>query len=286
VHCELIGLADLDNEKEQLAKQRGILFESDFRKLLTLVDAVVIATPASTHFAIALESLKTGKHVLIEKPMTLSLVQAQELVEIADRAKLCLAAGHLYRVNPAVIGLKDELKKIGHIQHACLRYLNMGRISPQDCNIIFDLGSHLFDLLLFLIEGFPQKITVDELSTLKSKKGDYTVVVVDYGDFTATLEMSWDNPEKTRDSWFVGEYGSIYTDFLEQNLIIYSAENMGEGVRLPVINHEPLKEEILHFIACIERDKSPVNSGELACSVIKLCELASQAKKIKGEVVL
>jgi predicted dehydrogenase len=284
--CELIGLADLDEQKEPLAKQYDIRFETDFRKLLPLVDAVVVASPASTHFAIALECLKAGKHALVEKPFTLSLIQARELVEVAARGNLVLAVGHLYRMNPAVIGLREELKRIGHVKHACLTYLNMNRISPVDCSIIFDLGSHLFDLLLFLSERTPRKITFNILNNTKSAKGDFTAILVDYGDFSINLEMSWDHPVKRRDAWFVGEYGSIYADFLEQTLTRYHGANTTEGIRLPVIQNEPLKAEIAHFIDCIERNKIPLNNGEQACRVIELCELATQAIKSQGEVVI
>lgn len=279
--CELVGLADLDGEKRRLAEQYGIEFRRDFRELLPLVDALAVAAPASTHFEIAADCLRAGKHLLVEKPLALSLSHAQKLVELAKQGNLVLAAGHLYRMNPAVIRLKDELKDMGRIHYANLRYINLNPQPPVDCSIIFDYGSHLIDLLLFLLARTPEKVYCNMPHPPPPEREDYAQVLLDWGDFSASLELSWLHPQKRRDAWFIASRSSIYTDFLEQTMRKYTGNT---ELDIPLNWQEPLKEELKHFIECVERGKKPINSGEEACPVVRLCELALESSRTGREV--
>jgi len=281
VPCELVGLADLDGEKRRLAEQYGIEFRRDFRELLPLVDALAVAAPASTHFEIAADCLRAGKHLLVEKPLALSLSHAQKLVELAKQGNLVLAAGHLYRMNPAVIRLKDELKDMGRIHYANLRYINLNPQPPVDCSIIFDYGSHLIDLLLFLLARTPEKVYCNMPHPPPPEREDYAQVLLDWGDFSASLELSWLHPQKRRDAWFIASRSSIYTDFLEQTMRKYTGNT---ELDIPLNWQEPLKEELKHFIECVERGKKPINSGEEACPVVRLCELALESSRTGREV--
>ena len=279
--CELVGLADVDEEKKQLAEQYGIEFRRDFRELLPLVDALTVATPASTHFEVAADCLRAGKHVLVEKPLALSLPHAQKLVALAKQGNLVLAAGHLYRLNPAVIRLKDELKDMGHIHYANLRYINLNPQPPVDCSIVFDYGSHLIDLLLFLLGRTPEKLYCSQPKRSPAEREDYAQVLLDWGDFSASLELSWLHPQKRRDAWFIASKGSIYADLLEQKMKKYTNDTETD---IPLNWQEPLKEELKHFIECVEGGRKPINSGEEACQVVRLCELALESSKTGREV--
>lgn len=292
VPCKLIGLADADESKKGLAKNYNIRFETDYRKLLNHVDAMIIATPASTHFTISQRCLLAGKHVLVEKPLDLKSSHARKLVDLANLKKLILAVGHLYRFNPAVVLLKDELNETGQLQYIRLKNTNMNTAPPQDCNIIYDLGSHLFDLLFFLTSKTPKKISCCKSYRVPSDRSDFADILVDYGDFSAVLEMSWFQPQKKREAWFIASDNSILIDFQEQILIKYNGKHTNgvDEANPPFINkikfQEPLKEEILHFIECIETGKKPVNNGEDACVVIRLCELATRSHITGREIKL
>lgn len=286
--CELVGLADVDEGKRRLAEGYGIQFKRDFRDLLPLVDALTVATPASTHFQIAADCLLAGKHLLVEKPLALNLSHARELVELANRGNLVLAVGHLYRMNPAVIRLKDELKDMGHIHYAKLRYINLNPQPPADCSIVFDYGSHLFDLAVFLLARTPEKVYCSKTHRLPPEREDCALILLDYGDFTTALELSWLHPQKKRDAWVIASRKSIYVDFLEQTMRKYTREvgSEGEAINLDIqVNRkEPLKEELRHFIECVESGRKPINSGEEACHVVRLCELALESSRIGCEV--
>ena len=279
--CELVGLADVDEGKRRLAEQYGIEFRRDFRELLPLVDALTVATPASTHFEIAAGCLRAGKHILVEKPLALSLPHAQKLVELANQGNLVLAAGHLYRLNPAVIRLKDELKNMGNVRYANLRYINLNPQPPVDCSIVFDYGSHLIDFLLFLLARTPEKLYCSQPHRSPAEREDYAQVLLDWGDFSASLELSWLHPQKRRDAWFIASKSSIYTDLLEQKMKKYAGDT---EMDIPLSWQEPLKEELKHFIECVEGGRKPINSGEEACQVVRLCELALESSKTGREV--
>lgn len=288
--CELVGLADVDEKKKRLAKKYGVQFKRDFRDLLPLVDALAVATPASTHFQIASDCLLTGKHLLVEKPLALNLSHAHELVKLAGQRNLTLAVGHLYRMNPAVIRLKEELKEAGHIRYAKFRYINLEPQAPPDCDIIFDLGVHLFDLILFLIERTPKKLCCFGSVHPTPKKEGCTIIHLDFGDFTTEFELSWLNPQKKRDGWFIMPTNSIYIDMLEQTIRKYAqgpdwrekASNNGWDIRIN--KKEPLKEELKHFLDCVENRSRPINNAETACQAVHLCEIALKSSSTGSEV--
>jgi predicted dehydrogenase len=290
ISCKITGLADTDESKRQIAADYKIHFTRDFRELCALSDAVVVVTPASTHFDVAAECLRLKKHVLVEKPLTMSSNQANELVEAAERQNLILATGHLYRFNPAVIKLKEEIGKIGSLRYLKFRYVNMNPEAPRECNIIFDLGSHLFDLLLFILERTPERIHSTRLQNTSHFENRFADIMLDYGNFAASLELSWRYPQKLRDGWMIGSNSSIYTDFLKQEITIYPEPTVNEVTQSAFTRDiekvEPLKEELRQFVECIEMGKKPINNGDDSCRVIRLCEAAIESGNNGKEVFL
>lgn len=289
--CELVGLADIDMTKRGLAERYGIQYERDFRQLLPLVDAIAVATPANTHYKVARHCMLAGKHVLVEKPLALNSMDAKELIDLANTRNLVLAVGHLYRMNPAVIELKKELQSIGRIHYVTLRYTSLNADPPADCGVIFDYGSHLFDILVFLFERMPEKIFCRKIHHLSQVREDCAIILLNYGDFVACLELSWLHPEKTRDAWIIAAKNSVYCDFLGQIIRKYVSENgsqihIGVGIDTKIKWREPLKEELQHFIDCIENRGRPINSGEEAYCAVRLCELALESGKRGDELAI
>lgn len=289
--CELVGLADIDITKRELAKRYGIRYYEDFRNLLPIVDAVTVATPASTHYQIAADCLLAGKHLLVEKPLALNSHDAQELVKLAKQCNLVLEVGHQYRTNPAVLRLKQELENAGNIQYVTLRYANLNSHPPSDCGVIFDYGSHLFDLAIFLLGRTPEKIYCRK-SHLSSRSDESALILLDYGGFMVYLELSWLHPLKRRDAWVIASKSSIYVDFLQQTMRKHTPEN-GPGrvasdlhVDIQIEKREPLKEKLRHFIECVEHDSMLEDHVEEACQVVRLCELALQSGENGCEIAV
>lgn len=288
-NCDLAGITDTSPEAKKTADRYKTSFFQDYKEMLPVVDAVSVATPTDTHYEIVKGCLESGKHVLVEKPVTLDYQQSKKLVDLAKKRGLVLAVGHLFRFNTSVIKLKEILKDAGKINYITARYIHSSKSPRLDSGVIFNFTSHLFDILNFLLEKKPEKIFCKKTNHLSDEREDYAAVLLDYGDFTAYLETSWLHPLKKRDMWIIGKKSKIYADFLNQEIEKHQIEislekTVNLGCKLIRTKNEPLKDELKHFIDCVENNKKPVNSGEEGLPVIKLCELALKSAKEGVEI--
>lgn len=149
--CELVAIADVDAERAaEVAAELGTTAVTDHRELIGRVDAVSIASPTRTHFAVARDCLEAGIHVLVEKPMTVSVEEAQTLVDIAAANKLVLQVGHLERFNPALVAVADLI--------VAPTFIESHRLAPftvrgSDVNVVLDLMIHDIDIILHLVDS-------------------------------------------------------------------------------------------------------------------------------------
>ena len=274
--CELIGFSDRDRDKKWAF---GCQYYESYKELLKFVDAVSIAVPTDMHYEVVKDCLLAGKHVLVEKPITLNSEEAGELIKISERENLILASGYIYRFNPAVLKLKGRMSEFGTIHNITMRYIHSHKPPRRDSGVIFNLASHLFDILLFLI-GVPKKLVCMKTNYISEEREDSAVILADYGDFYASLEVSWLHPLKRRDAWIIASERKVYVDFLEQKMVehfieVRQEETINRGFAdVKIDKKEPLKEELKHFIVCSERGKKPVNDAFSAYIVTKLCEIA------------
>ena len=163
INAKMMMVCDLDSEKlRQVQSQyNNIETTTDFKEFLKNgVDAVVIATPVSTHFKLAKEALLNDKHVLIEKPMTATSQQALELIELAEKRNLVLMAGHTYEYHPAVDFLRNLVSsgELGDIYGIDSDRLNLG-LFRQDVNVLWDLAPHDISIMLTLINEDPVAVS-------------------------------------------------------------------------------------------------------------------------------
>jgi len=278
--CELVGYSDRDENKAF-----GCQYYDSYKELLKFVDAVSIAVPTDMHYEVAKDCLLAGKHVLVEKPITLNSEEAKELIKISERENLILASGYIYRFNPAVLKLKERMSEFGIIHNITMRYIHSHKPPRRDSGVIFNFASHLFDILLFLI-GIPKKLVCMKTNYISEEREDSAVILADYGDFYASLEVSWLHPLKRRDAWIIASERKVYVDFLEQKMVehfieVRQDETINRGfAEVKIEKKEPLKEELKHFIECVERGKEPVNDAFSAYIVTKLCEIA--LKSVNG----
>lgn len=292
LECDLVGIADPMPNTSELAKKYGIAHEVNYKDLIPKVDAVSIATPTDTHYEIVKECLSSGKHVLVEKPITMDSKEGEELVNMAAEKGLILAVGHLFRFNSAVLKLKDEMKNIGDIDYITTRYIHSTNPPRADSGTIFNFAIHLFDVLDCLLEISPKKIFCKKICHISPEREDCALISVDYGDFIASIEVSWLHPLKKRDMWVIGSKQKIYSDLLEQTMTkhfieVFQKEIINSGKSdIDIIKNEPLKEELRHFIDCVEQDKTPLNSGTIGFEIVKLCEAALMSAETGKEVVL
>lgn len=257
------------------------------------LDAVCVATPASTHYSIAKSCLENGKHVLVEKPLTLKSSEGEELVSIAQEHGLKLMVGHTFQFNGAVRKLKEylELGEIGRLYYVYSSRTGLGPIR-QDVNALWDLAPHDISVLLYLLGGPPVQVSATGASFIQPGIHDVVFATLVFpGNVLAHLHVSWLDPHKIRKITLIGSEKMIVFDDVEplEKIRVYPKgatrteppSSFGEfqislrmgDVLIPYIPmEEPLKEQCKHFVDCVLRDKQPQSDGRNGVEVVKVLE--------------
>lgn len=307
--ANLTTVCDLDENKLQRMQTKYPYLETtpDFTTLLrNNVDAVVIATPVNTHYKMAREALLHDKHVLIEKPMTASSREAQELIELAEKRNLVLMVGHTYEYHPAVDFLRGMTSsgELGDIYSIDAERLNLGLFRP-DVNVLWDLAPHDIGIMLSVLNG-QQPVAVSARGGCYANPDTcdiaYLEILFSHGT-TGHIHVSWLHPRKIRQITIVGSKKmAVYDDISESEKIhIYDKglamppnEN-GKLVNWPpsyrygdvlipfISNAEPLKAECSHFINCINQGSMPRSDGLMGFKVTCILEAADRSLANEGQ---
>ncbi len=270
------------------------------------IDAVVIATPANTHYEIAKEALLSGKHVIVEKPLTLDLGGAEELVKIAERSKKTLMVGHTFEYNPAVEKIREYIvkKELGDVYYLTSRRLNLGKIR-EDINAMWNLAPHDVSIFIYLLGTMPLEVRAWGASFLQKDIEDLVFVMLTFpGNVTANIQVSWLDPLKVRDMVVVGSKKMVVYDDVdnEGKIKVYDkgadklvvSQTFGEfqiklragDVLIPKLSMaEPLKKECEHFIDCIVKNKTPLTDGRNGLRVVRVLTAAQESLKNGGKAV-
>lgn len=265
----------------------------DLASALPHVDAIVIATPPTTHFDLALSALKNNKHVLVEKPLTTSVVQAQVLVRAAREAGKVLMAGHTFLFVPAVRELKCRLDKgeLGPVHYIHSARLNLGLYRP-DVNVIWDLAPHDITIMNYLLQSRPDTVSAWGASFACGTVEDVAYIRLDYKRLGVSgyCHLSWLDPRKERTITVVGTRKmAVYDDLADERLRIYDCGVRGLDQESPpherplscrygdIISpflspDEPLASEDQHFVDCIRKGTTPESSGVDGMVVIAILE--------------
>lgn len=263
---------------------------SDYQTVLNSnITAVVIATPVPSHYQIAKESLAAGKDVFIEKPMTLSKAEAEELVILSEQAKKILMVGHLLLYQPAVQWIKERLDAglLGEVSGIHLERLGLGRARETE-NVLWDLGVHDLAVISYLTGTNPRVSQIIGQSRLRPNiEDDIYLHLIINDHLQAHLHISWLWPKKHRQLTITGAKGMLVYNELEQTVTLY--RNGINKLDLSTWDHgaelvykgdgTPLVREMEHFITCVKERKPPISDGPSGMAVIKLLEEASQRLK-------
>lgn len=294
INCDLVGISDIDSKKKDIARQYGVSFFDDYRKMLLEVDAVTVTTPTDLHYKVVYDCLQAGKHVLVEKPVAESSKLSCKLVEFAQSKDLVLSVGYLYRFNNAILRLKEILPEIGRIQYITGRYVHSTKPPRKDTGVILNLGIHIVDILNYTIGRTPKNLYASKKNFLSSVFEDSASIQLYYGDFFAAIELSCMHPEKARDIWIVGEKETVYVDFFSQILkrfplkVTYDAVERKDVVQEKTIVNEPLNDELKYFVDFVS--KKPIdldmNIGKENYYTTRICELCLESAEKNKEVVV
>ena len=297
--CTLHGVVDVGGAVlEKVRESHSVMTSTDLIDFLTNdVDAIDIATPTDTHFAICHKCLEAGKHVFVEKPLTTSYVQAKQLVRIAEEQRKILMAGHIFRYNPAVRKIKEFVKKGELGQIYCMFGRFMGLKDPRlDVGAVFNYTVHHIDIYNYLLDESPEEVTCCTGYFLQRKDfEDVAFLALRYPfNILGIVEGSWLPPGKHRDLTVVGSRKSVTSDLLNQTLELHNAYIEARHGRLKAVDEgstkidiqfeEPLRLELLDFIECIKTGRKPLADGRTALSVIKAAEKAMESAQLGRSV--
>ena len=205
------------------------------------IDAVVIATPAETHYALAREALLAGKHVFVEKPLATSGAQCLELARIAHDRGLTLMAGHTFVHNDALRWTKQQLDAgtLGDVHYLYSRRLNLGQIR-QDINVVWNLAPHDISIMGFLLDARPNRVSCAGYAYIQNGVEDVAFVTLEYPPATPTgtprsahIHVSWLDPHKVREVVVVGTRQMIVYDDVDADRVIQVYDKGVDRVPVP-----------------------------------------------------
>src|SRR6266446_980 len=288
-----------DSDAHRLASLAVNQYQSWVRKTTQVedvfrsdVDAVVIATPVQTHYRLAKEALLHGKHVLVEKPLTASVAEAEELVALAEKQRCILMVGHTFEYSPAVNELRKLVQNgdLGKIYRIEAERVNLG-LFRSDINVIWDLAPHDISILLYLLGKKPDRVEVQAHAHLQSRIHDVAHLDLCFADgMNAHIHVSWLHPCKIRRVTVIGDERMVVYDDTNptEMLKIY---NKGADIHAdPVVSYhfgeitiphidwiEPLRLECEDFANSIRLATPPRAHGGVGLEVVRVLAAAQEA---------
>lgn len=266
---------------------------SDLNDVLDELDAVVVATPPASHGAVALAALEAGKHTLVEKPLAVTVADAESLVEAAARNGVHLMVGHTFEYNAAVWRLKESVVsgELGTVLSIDAARLNLGRYQ-HDCNVIWDLAPHDISIISYLLDETPQTVSVWAQRNVGELHPDVAYLRLDFAAARASafVHVSWLDPCKVRKVTVAGEKKmAVYDDMSEEKVRIYDvgvdpanideqptshampvSYRSGDIVSPYIPFSEPLLVQDGHFLECIRTGQRPRTPGERGLDVVRV----------------
>jgi predicted dehydrogenase len=275
------------------------------------VDAVIVATPTSTHYVLALGALEAGKHVLCEKPLAATVAECDDLIEAAARAERVLFTGHTFLFNPAVRRMRELIDggAMGRLLYAHAARTGLGPIR-QDVNALWDLAPHDLSILFYLFGHEPVSVSATGQSFLREGVEDVVFAQLTFeSGALAGIHVSWLDPYKVRRVTAVGDERMVVFDDIavDEKLKVFdkgaSYDAISESTRgtefgeyravirdgditIPKIPaREPLKEQVSELIRCCTEGKQPSTDGHNGRRVVAVLEAATESLRLRGAPV-
>jgi predicted dehydrogenase len=267
--AELEAVADIDFQKAlQIGNRHGVRYFQNYEEMIDDIDAAVVATDTSAHFSVSMTLLEQGKHVLVEKPITATVEQGEQLVEAAAKNNLIFQVGHLERFNPAVEAVENMISEPKFIE---VQRLGSFSARSLDIDVVLDLMIHDLDIILALIKDEVVAIKSSGIHVV-SEKTDIANARLEFkSGCVATLTASRVHQGKVR-KLRIFEPTSYYSiDYIDQEVKIFPLDGRQTDIKtLKIQKEEPLKRELKNFLDCIETGKNTKVSGVEALRALRL----------------
>lgn len=267
------------------------------------IEAVVIATPARTHYALARAALEADKHVLVEKPLAMSSQEARALIALAEERQRVLMVGHIFEYHPAVRKIKAlmDAGELGQVYYIYSTRVNLGRVQ-SDVNALWSIAPHDISILIYLLGEMPCSVAAHGGTFLNGVIEDVVFLVLHFpGGVLGHVHVSWLDPSKVRRMTVVGSRRMVvYDDVADEGKIkVYDKGVYRKGediygefqyrvhsgdIAIPRLDMtEPLRIECTHFAECVRQGRRPQTDGLNGLRVVRVLE-AAQASLEQGGV--
>jgi UDP-N-acetylglucosamine 3-dehydrogenase len=300
---EVVGVADLNLELAKSAAQKyGVPVYADYRQLFTdrKPQAVVIATPTTSHKEIALAAIGRGIHVLVEKPIAATVADAEQMIAAAEQAKIVLAVGHIERFNPAVIELKRRIDQ-GELGRVFMIHARRQSPFPKritDVGVASDLATHELDMMRYLAGSNVVYLSAEVSQVLPHPtREDIVFGLLRFENgVLGILDVNW--VTTVRELAITGERGMFVVNYLSQELFFHenpAAANAingstwdfsvtaGHMTRFQIVRREPLRSELESFVEAVQKGQRPLVDGRDGLEALKLAlQIASYLKVEKA----
>lgn len=297
-HIDLVTIFDNDiNRINDAKKLYTFQTVTSLEELFTLdIEAVFIATPPQSHYTIAKQALLAGKHIFVEKPFTLNLDHAYELIELAEERKLKYMVDHIFIYSEPVKYLKENLNKLGDIVYINSRRINLG-LFQYTTDVIWDLAVHDLSIIDYLVG-----LDIEKVSVFKKKYKDFpneaiaSINLELKSGVVLNINVSWLSPVKVREMIIGGtKMSAVYDDTTKDAIQLYDAGvilekdferdelynqmvqyKYGEVITPKLPKKMSLNNSVEHFIECIRENKEPITSKQSIINVVKALEIISK----------
>ncbi|AFZ56956.1 Gfo/Idh/MocA family oxidoreductase [Anabaena cylindrica FACHB-243] len=308
--AQVITVSDfrLDKLTQVQSRYPTIGITSNYQDLINddRIEAIAVATPVSSHFDIAMQALRAGKHVLIEKPMTASSEQALQLIAEADKRNLVLMVDHTFVYTGAIRKIREivETNTLGDTYYYDASRLNLG-LFQHDVNVIWDLAVHDLSIMDYVLPPKPCAVSATGISHVSGEPENIAYMTLFFNEqLIAHLHLNWLAPVKVRRTLIGGSQKMIVYDDLEpsEKVKLYdkgiTINNNQDNLYKMLIGYrtgdmwcpkldltEALNRVVSHFINCIETGDCPVTDGKAGWRVVKILEAATESMKHQGKLV-
>jgi len=299
--CKSVIACDLDRARlERIAQRYPVAATTtDFQDILDdeSIEAVVIATPLSSHFPLAERALLAGKHIFVEKPFARTVVQAQKLLAIAKERNLVVTVGHTFEFSPPVVKIKEliESGELGEVYYISCSRVNLG-IHQKDVSVIWDLAPHDLSMIFAWLGEFPVKVSAMGGDYVQPGLPDVAFIDLLFGSgVVAHVQVSWLAPSKLRNTTIVGskkmvvyddtahlEKVKVFDKGVHEYQLSYRA---GDIISPKVDTYEPLGAEMDDFLRAVQEDHQPRVDGYSGLRVVRALEAAQHSLENGGAPV-
>jgi predicted dehydrogenase len=306
--CNVAAVCDKNPKAvaQVLRRHPGVQVTSNADELMRSpdVDAIAIVTPVSSHYDLARKALENGKHVFIEKPLTATSAQAEQLIELADRKNLQIMVDHTFLFTGAVRKIKELIDEgvLGPLYYYDSTRVNLG-LFQHDVNVMWDLGPHDLSVMDYLIGLEPELVVATGGAHLNGME-DMAYITLYFPDkIIAHINVNWLSPVKVRTTLIGGERKMLVWNDLEpaEKIRVYDkgvTVGTEEGLYRLLVSYrsgdmwaprveeaEALQLEARYFLDCVMSGEKPINDGYAGLRVVKILEAADESLKRRTEVV-